>query len=120
MSGTEVRLALRVFLGLPMPTIARQYSVACPHYRCREVSVDGFGHHFLAACPGGARLRTSLHHSLVKILQRTVSTAGYIMAREPPLAELLRVELRHCPPLLLPTGDLLTARFPGVVYHWTA
>ena len=89
MSGAEVRLALRVFLGLPMPTIARQYSVACPHYGCREVSVDGYGHHFLAACPGGARLRTSLHHSLVKVLQRTLSTAGYIVAREPPLAEFL-------------------------------
>ena len=89
MKGAEVRLALRVFLGLPLPTVAWHYSVSCPHYGSREESLVGIGNHFLASCPGGARPRTSLHHSVVKIIQYTRPTAYYLVQVEPTLAEFL-------------------------------
>ena len=97
-------MALRVYLGLQLPTIARQFVPRCTS--CSEV-LDGHGHHFLASCPGGGRLRTSRHHALVKVLGSSLSRAGYIVRREPPLEECLS------PPPADPTGTDPPSR-PGL------
>lgn len=109
LSGAEMRYALRLFLGLPVPTIGGQFTVRCPGSRCAEV-IDDLGHHYVASCSGNRRIWTSRHHAFVKLLGRVLSAAGYIVTSEPPLPEYLNDAAEDAHGL---RPDLLISRADG-------
>jgi len=95
---SELRLALRWYLGLPMPGIGGQGDARC--VACNQLHHPD-GHHAFP-CSSGQPLRTQRHTDICELLRAYIRRSGRSVQREP--------QIQHRPPLYL---DLVVTHNDG-------